>query len=90
MLMNDNRQSFDDLIQLSRDPVCQRGTAKVMLLSSEMDFEDVVRKNARYTLRHFPFRFGFALRWLMRVCSFGNVHATAPLSNAAWFPGRPP
>jgi hypothetical protein len=55
-LMNDNRQSFDKLIQLLREPVCQRGAAKVILLSSEMDFEDIVRKNGTLCAI-FPFVF---------------------------------
>jgi hypothetical protein len=57
-LMNDNRQSFAKLVQLLRDPACQRGTAKVILLSSEMDFEDVVRRNGTVCA---TFLFVFAL-----------------------------
>ena len=44
-LFTKSRSGFDDLIQLLRDPAAQRGSLKVILLSSEMDFEDVVRSN---------------------------------------------
>ena len=44
-LYTKSKNGFDDLIQLLRTPAFQSGTLKVILLSSEMDFEDLVRRN---------------------------------------------